>query len=204
MRRTYQTKLGHSIIGFLFRYPFLMLAVSGLLIVLSHGTQDRYTHLSRWVLGALLIIGIAVKILQLVMYRYKFGSIDNLLMHLSVPALVTEIILLPRRFVVQKFIRLFLGTFATLTIAYSALYYSFAKGWIGGNYLVNLDDSSPLLIQTLYFSTATISTVGFGDIHPHGSFLQLLCISEMLVSFCLIIIFITAFSATTSLANDLQ
>ncbi|MFH1940605.1 MAG: ion channel, partial [bacterium] len=60
----------------------------------------------------------------------------------------------------------------------------------------------PIWIQAIYFSTATICTVGFGDINVKGSIAQLVCTSEMVMGFIIIVLLLTAFSATVNVSED--
>lgn len=46
------------------------------------------------------------------------------------------------------------------------------------------------LIKSIYFSSCTIFTVGFGDIHPVGKIATIATTSEMIIGYFLTVIFL--------------
>lgn len=188
-------KLPPAFRRFLFRYPNLMLISSGLSF-LSVG------HPTRYFLIAVLLFGVWVKGIHLLVYRYKFGPIDNVMQSLSIPWMSEDItpeeVELVELRGVRNFVRIFSTTILVAIFSYAAIYYNFeanvSRSLTGIAY-------QPLSVQALYFSTATFCTVGFGDVYPSTSLVKLACISEMILSLTLLVLFVTAFSSTASLSK---
>lgn len=181
-----------------FRYPYLMICCSILIILINQGKDlGAFQSISQIILSILIFIGIWIKAVHLLIYRYRFGVVDNFLLSLSVPIMAEKIAnSFSRREALQRFIRIMISSLTTFLIGYAAIYYVIGKEIINGNSLEGIDPQAPLCIQTFYFSTATLLTVGFGDINAKGACALLVVTSEMLLGLLLLIIFVTAFSAT--------
>lgn len=194
---------GKVLTKWLFRYPNLMGFCSASIVMVSQGESWKFQQGVMRLMSLLIFAGILVKASHLLIYRYKFGVLDNWLLSLSVPTMKKTVRRqISRRESLQNFIRIVLSSLGTFLVGYSAIYYCIAKGMIPGNYLTNVNFESPVSIQTLYFSAATLLTVGFGDIWPVGPVAQLAVTSEMLVSLLLLVIFVTAFSATVPTSDN--
>ena len=63
---------------------------------------------------------------------------------------------------------------------YALVYYA---GMDGGTFLFTNERLEPSLIEALYFSGASIATLGLGDVSPLSSFYQMLAVSEALIGF---------------------
>ena len=92
-------------------------------------------------------------------------------------------------FIVRRFIQIYVVTFFVVIISYGVIYFYLATGLFDNNGLCGIQQDAPIWIQTIYFSTATICTVGFGDINVSGPLAQLICTSEMTMGFILIVLF---------------
>lgn len=179
--------------SFLFRYPNLMLATS-VLSLLSVPPRTRY------VLIAVLLFGVWVKAIHLLVYRYKFGAIDNVMQSLSIPWMSSNVNLeIVELRGIRNFVRIFSTTILVAIFSYAATYYNFEM--IKSGSLTGITYKPPLSIQALYFSTATFCTVGFGDVTPSAGLVKLACTSEMILSLTLLVLFVTAFSSTASLSK---
>lgn len=180
---------------FLFRYPNLIIICS-LLVLLPINSEVRC------LVTTFLISGVWVKTFHLLIYRYKFGEVDNLLQSLSVPRMSSNLTVssLGLRGV-RNFVRIFPTTLSSAIIGYGAAYYNFSKGAFSGNSLQGIVWDQPLSVQTLYFSASTFCTVGYGDIFARGWLVQLTVVTEMILSLTLLVLFITAFSSTAVLWN---
>jgi hypothetical protein len=186
-------KLPRAFHRFLFRYPNLML-VSALLSFLSVSWGTSY------ILIAVLWVGVWVKAIHLLVYRYKFGAIDNVMQSLSIPWMSSNVNLeLVELRGIRNFVRIFPTTILVAIFSYAAIYYKFEV--IKSGSLKGITYQPRLSIQALYFSTATFCTVGFGDITPATGVVRLACTSEMILSLTLLVLFVTAFSSTSSLAK---
>lgn len=188
-------RLGSAFSVILFRYPNLIIICS-FLALLPIGSHIRC------LLTLILIFGVWVKACHLVIYRYKFGSLDNLLQSLSIPRMSASLNLAALELRgVRNFIRIFASTLISSIIAYAAAYYNFAKGAVPGNSLDGVQYDQPISVQALYFSTSTFCTVGYGDILARGWLVQVTAVTEMILSVTLLILFVTAFSSTAVLSK---
>lgn len=178
-----------------FRYPNLVVLCS-LLMLLPINTY------ARCLTTALLLFAVWAKAFQLMIYRYKFGVLDNLLQSLSVPRMSVNVDLVALELRgVRNFVRIFPATLISAIVAYAAAYYNFSKNAVPGNTLQGVIWAQPLAIQTLYFSTSTFCTVGYGDLVAEGWVIQLTAVTEMILSVTLLILFVTAFSSTAALSK---
>lgn len=190
----------YSFRSFVFRYPNLMLIMAALTFLMGHLGLPEISKPERYMLAGILLFGVWVKAIHLLVYRYKFGAIDNLMQSLSIPQMSQQIDLeLPELRGVRNFVRVFSSTILVAIFSYAAVYYNVAK--IASGSLHGIDWMQPLWIQTLYFSATTFCTVGFGDIYPAHYGLKLITTSEMVLSLALLVLFITAFSSTASLTE---
>ncbi|MEK6405608.1 MAG: potassium channel family protein [Acidobacteriota bacterium] len=203
MQAIHRRGWGRRLIGLVFRYPNLMVLCSASVVLFSQGDPWKFDGSLMILMTFLIFIGIVVKAVHLLIYRYRFGVMDNLLLSLSVPTMEESVAgEVSRRKSLQNFIRIVLSSLATFLVGFSAIYYGIAKGMIAENYLQGIRTDAPICVQTTYFSAATLLTVGFGDIWPVGPVAQLAVMSEMLVSLLLLVIFVTAFSATVPSSGD--
>lgn len=181
-----------------FRYPLLMVSCSVTTVLVFRGkSASAIESISEILLGVIIFAGIWTKAVHLLIYRYRFGVADNFLLSLSVPTMEEKInSSFSKREAIQRFMKVIISSLASFLFGYAAVYYIFDNGVIDGSRLKNIDPNTPVWIQTFYFSTATLLTVGFGDISPEGWCALLVVTSEMLLGLLLLVIFITAFSAT--------
>lgn len=86
-----------------------------------------------------------------------------------------------------------LKSYIELIISFGVIYFlvpaSFYKGTNGYNFTS--------ILEAIYFSGVTITTLGYGDISPSNSILQLITVFQVLVGFSLIVV---AFAIYSSLA----
>jgi hypothetical protein len=188
----------HTLVKYLFRFPVLVLITSLSISLLAEWERTSCSPgFLAAVMSFLVFSGIWLKTFHLLIYRYRFGVADNYLLSLSVPYMTpsvkTKVLL---RHALQKFVGIILSSIVTAIVGYAAIYNLFARLENCVNNLNQIDHSYPVWIQTLYFSTATFLTVGFGDISANGPIAQLLVTSEMILGLLLLIIFLTAFAST--------
>lgn len=189
-------KNSKRMVSWIFRYPYLMIICSLLVVVQSSKSIQIVTC-------GTLFLGVWTKAVHLLAYRYRFGAADNIMLSLSIPDMTRTLTADPVSVLgMRNFVKIFISTFVTTTVSYAAIYYAFANNMIVNNSLENIQPSQSLFIQALYFSTATICTVGFGDILAQGSIVRLVATSEMMLSVILLVIFVTAFSSTANLPKD--
>ena len=194
--KLYNWRVTQRLISLLFRYPTLMFLLSIFAFSNPGITETYFVFVS-------IFWGLWLEALHLLIYRYQFGAIDNVMNAFSVRIVTNDIIFpSPRRVIVRRFILIYLSTFLTVVISYGALYACLANEFIPGNCLTEINFKNPIWIQTTYFSTATICTVGFGDIHVRGYIAQLVCTSEMVMGFVILVLLLTAFSATMNSDKD--
>jgi voltage-gated potassium channel Kch len=67
---------------------------------------------------------------------------------------------------------------------------------------IKYSESSPKIIQIIYFSIVTMTTLGYGDITPQNSYAQLLAASEAILGVVIIGLFLNSLSYTLSLSSQ--
>lgn len=90
-------------------------------------------------------------------------------------------------------------TVSIIVVSFTFDFYCLSQ--IFDNAFIGLDVSSSLfdqLINLLYFSVATFTNVGYGDITPAITFTKLLAIFEMISSFIIIIFMVSKYAKTSS------
>lgn len=180
----------------LFRFPTLMLLIA------TFGFNAQKS-MDRYFICFILLVGIIIESVHLLVYRYVFGSFDNFLNSFSVRFLSEEKLFpIPKRVVVRRFILIYLATFLIIVVSYASIYANLAEKFIENNFLIGINETYSYWIQAIYFSTATVCTVGYGDIKTSGSFSQLINTSEMFVGFILLVLLLTAFSSTISISDE--
>ncbi|MEZ2229760.1 MAG: potassium channel family protein [Microcoleus sp.] len=67
---------------------------------------------------------------------------------------------------------------------------------------IKYTENSPKIIQSIYFSVVTITTLGYGDITPQNSYAQLLAASEAIFGVVVIGLFLNSLSHNLSLLSQ--
>ena len=197
-RWLYSKKIFRPIIAILFRHPTLVLLLS----ILTFSLDDtNYLILS----SMFLLVSIWIEPLNRLLHRYMLGTIDNYLVAFSLRVIDDKLIfpVSPRLFL-RRFILLFMALFFVTVVGYAAIYSVLASGVLDGNGLTNLECQykNPLWVQCMYFSVATLCTVGFGDITATGPIAQFVVMTEMLLGFVLLVMLLSAFSVSSGKTED--
>lgn len=172
-----------------FRYPILTAVLVVLLLAYAYVLKLDYKVLS--VISLIyLLLGILLETIHIVIYRYKFGNMDNYLYATS-----TRITIFNNKdlFDIRNFIFMYAGLFAEVIMVFSMCYFLLPQEYG----LVN-NAGEPIqkgfldLLTYLYFTVAALGTVGFGDVHAGHYSSMVLVTTEMIIGFVLFIIVLSA------------
>lgn len=178
------------LIGIIFRYPTLMILSS---VIIFNSNKCYLRHSFFW----LIIIALSLEAIHLIVYRLQFGSIDNYLNFYSTRYTVDRFKLpLPKYVSIQRFFKIYSVTFVIIVIAFASLYDTIIHNCINANSFQGIVPQEPTWIQSIYFSTLTICTVGYGDIYPVGIISKILVTAQMFLGFILLVLLLTTFTAT--------
>jgi hypothetical protein len=178
--------------GAIFRYPVLMIIAA----FLAGVSRDALMLVT---LSAVLFVGILVLLSLLLVMRYKLGGKHTVLeMPCIAPFRHASYFRADRRAALQFFISLYLASYVILVCGYGAIYRTLALGFIPGSCLAGIDPNRVIFMQCIYFSTATLLTVGYGDINPEGTIGQLLVTTQMACGFVFLILLVSAFSLSSA------
>ena len=76
-------------------------------------------------------------------------------------------------------LRLLMKSYAEVTINFGIAFFILSNGMF--------NEEIKNIVQGIYFSAVTITTVGYGDLHPVRSISEILCVYELVVGFTLIV-----------------
>jgi hypothetical protein len=192
----YRSRIARPIIAFTFRH--VVLTVFCAAFVLTRPVPELFGPKLRLVSSCILLIGAWVKMAHIAVGRFTCGELDNYLIDLSVLSMRASVRPDAVELGVRRLMSLYVAIFIVLILSYAASVSVIATGTIQGNSIKGIDGASSLVIPSIYFSTATLCTVGYGDLVPFGPVAQLLSISEMMCGFLFLVILLAAFSATVS------
>jgi hypothetical protein len=185
-----------SAAGYAFRFPFLMI-VASLLCGLS---DDVFV----WrVLAPLVFVGMWIWMALLFAMRFVFGPVHtNLEVPIIKPGRWRGRLIVGRQTSLRFFITLYAGSFTILVLGYAAIYRIVAGNAMPRASMSGLDPSVPRFLEALYFSVTTLLTIGYGDITVRGIGGRLISISHMTAAFVMLVLLLSAFSASQSLRDS--
>lgn len=192
----YRSRIAHPIIAFIFRH--VVLTVFCAAFVLTRPVPELFGPKLRLASSCILLVGAWVKMASIAIGRFTCGELDNYLIDLSVLSMRASVKGGTEEIGVKRLMSVYVAVFIVLIFSYAASVSVIATGTIPGNSIKGIDGASSLLIPSIYFSTATLCTVGYGDLIPVGPVAQLLSITEMICGFLFLVILLAAFSATVS------
>jgi hypothetical protein len=187
-----------------FIFRFHVLAVALILTLFLFPQNSGF-----WLSAVVLFLGIWIQLLRIIVDQLKYGSSA----YLSGPPISGPLVpnpLYEHHFGgreatgrLRGFLRLFLGLFLIIVLGFAALYFC-AQHNLDGGALRGLSENATFWpLDCIYFSLATIATVGFGDITPLPAIIpRLLVIAEILAGFLLLVVLITSVSLTFQAQND--
>jgi hypothetical protein len=182
-----------KLLNYFFRYPVLSLGLC-LCITLFPVFKLSIPSLLSVTSIVLLFLGVFVETAHMLVYRYYFGSYDNYLYAMSTRKYNFNE---DERNFIQNLIIIYGGLWGVVVLSYTFIYYLLPVqfGLINscGN---NIGKGYSDLITYFYFSISTIATVGYGDISAGHIWSQLLVSSEIIVSFILFILLLSAVAKT--------
>ncbi len=179
-----------QILAIVFRFKTLVI----LLILVSVFPLKQWTDI---VSGVSLFCALWIQLIRILVDQVKYGSDFYLSGNgLPNPLLIRNFGGKTSKLKLQAFLYLFLGLCVSIVVGFAVLFYSNYSNSNGSAF--NNPFNSPLTIfDFLYFSIVTFATVGYGDITPSRDMLpRILVSSEIILSFLVIITFITSVSLT--------
>jgi hypothetical protein len=192
----YRSRIARPIIAFTFRH--VVLTVFCAAFVLTRPVPELFGPKLRLVSSCILLVGAWVKMAHIALGRFTCGELDNYLIDLSVLSMRASVRPGAEEIGVRRLMSVYVAIFIVLVLSYAASVSVIATGTIPGNSIKGIDGASSLVIPSIYFSTTTLCTVGYGDLIPAGPVAQLLSITEMICGFLFLVILLAAFSATVS------
>jgi hypothetical protein len=148
----------------------------------------------------LLVAGVWLQLLQRFVFRLRLGYLDSYFRVIGARSLRPEhsnpLEPLHDLDLVSDFVLLFVRLVGMVILGYAAVYsalHRIAPGAFG-----DLGEGIMADLSLIYFSVATIATVGYGDIVPKTLAARALVTSEILAGFALLVLLITSFSLTAS------
>lgn len=184
----------------IYRFPVLFIATSFSLILLYLYSSLFFTFTfsnTFWYISIIaLVLGLILEAGHMVVYRYRFGTNDNVIFALT----MQNYDIWDKMYFIRNYFKIYGGIFLLLIFGFATIY-SLLPNESGLFYNVC---NKPLVFtrlsdyfQYLYFSITTICTVGFGDIYP-GHWLSKLFVSlEMICGFGIFIMLLSAVALTS-------
>jgi len=189
---------GRCIGNYVFRWPILVIALACFAAYIT-------TAWISWVTTSILLLAIFLQLILVFKARLTFGYLDTFFLLSAIPKLfpkpsIMKDDLTPSRS--QQFgfyVRLFAVLSITIMVAFAGIYATIDQS-TGCKAFDGVSSDCTIIFRFLYFSIVTMGTVGYGDIKPLYLSAQLIVAIQILISFTLVVLVLTAFSLTVETA----
>jgi hypothetical protein len=176
----------------LFRFPTVVIL---LLVTLPMGPATL-SHIGIYIMLALLWS----YLLQVLASGFKLGHADYLVRRTAIAVPLTGPGKMPERPIstTQEFIKIFAAFFGLSVLGYASIYLALARFSLGAPAFEGKLAHPATFFDFVYFSVVTAATVGFGDILPVSAEARLLVMSQILLTFALVVLLVVEISLTNS------
>lgn len=143
-------------------------------------------------------------LLQILASGFKLGHADYLLRRTAIvapPASPSEV---PGRAIstTQEFVKIFAGFFGLSIVGYASIYVTLARFYTSSPAFEGKFRLPPTFFDFLYFSITTAGTVGFGDVVPASTEARLFVMSQILLTFALVVFLVLEISLSSSYGDS--
>jgi Ion channel len=176
----------------LFRFPVVVV----LLVVTLPRGPATLSEIGIFIMLALLWS----YLLQILASGFKLGHADYLLRRTAIALSLSGPGQAPGRPIsaTQEFVKIFAGFFGLSLLGYASIYLTLARFYNGPPAFEGKFGHPPTFFDFVYFSITTAGTVGFGDIVPASAEARLFVMSQILLTFALVVFLVVEISLSSS------
>ncbi|MBU0473880.1 MAG: cyclic nucleotide-binding domain-containing protein [Bacteroidetes bacterium] len=208
MNRNIWIKFTSNFMSFLVIIAFFLFSIFAPFNLIFPNITPNYFYSLSWIVNIIFILDLVFRLVLLSNHKNSLGilSEDNLISYLQLNFIFDLVSIIPIAFFPNpslwqllplikifsvfnriSFIRQTMLKFAAFSVVIQFMYW-FAQitHWIACGWLkiVGIDENIPIssnYISALYWTTTTLTTVGYGDIVPHTNFEMLYAVAVMII-----------------------